>query len=64
MSTTTFMPSTDSGKADLLNHLTTALPPYATLLNISEDELAILNNDTFSFYKLSPQSLISYEEYN
>ena len=49
MSTTTFMPSTDSGKADLLNHLTTALPPYATLLNISEDDLAILNNDTLSF---------------
>ncbi len=49
MSTTTFMPSTDSGKADLLNHLTIALPPYANLLNISGEELAILNDDTISF---------------
>ena len=39
MSTITFMPSTDSGKADLLNHLSTALPQYATLLNMTADDL-------------------------
>jgi len=49
MSTTTFMPTTDSGKADLLNHLTTALPPYANLLNISGEDLNLLNADCTSF---------------
>ncbi len=49
MSTITFMPSTDSGKADLLTHLATALPSYASLLNISGDDLNLLNADNTSF---------------
>ena len=49
MSTITFMPSTDSGKADLLNHLSTALPQYATLLNMTADDLNLLNADSASF---------------
>ena len=49
MSTLTYMPNTDSGKADLLQHLLTALPAYTSTLSISEEDLANLSIDTTNF---------------
>ncbi len=49
MTTTTFMPSSDSGKAELLAHLNTTLPKYAALLDVNDPELGILNDDAIAF---------------
>jgi hypothetical protein len=49
MTTTSFMPNTDSGKADLLDHLAATLPHYLELLNISAEDLAALKADADSF---------------
>ena len=42
MTTTPFMPNTDNGKADLLDHLANTLPSYAGLLSLSAESLAAL----------------------
>jgi len=49
MTTTTFMPVTDGGKANLLDHLSTALLPYSTVLNIAPEDIASLSADAQSF---------------
>ena len=47
--TTSYMPKTDSGKADLLDHLAHTLPLYKTLLEISDQNMAILTTDASDF---------------
>jgi hypothetical protein len=49
MTTTSFMPHTDNGKADLLDHLANTLPAYAGLLSLSAESLAALTADAASF---------------
>ncbi len=44
-----FMPRDDSGKANLLEHLAATLPRYASILNISDADLATLNADSAGF---------------
>jgi hypothetical protein len=46
MTTTSFMPNNDSGKADLLAHLATTLPNYAVLLDVSDEDLSVLKADS------------------
>ena len=47
--TTSYMPKTDSGKADLLDHIAHTLPLYKTLLEISDQNMAILTTDASDF---------------
>jgi hypothetical protein len=55
MTTTSFMPNTDTGKADLLDHLAAKLPHYVEMLDISADDLAALKAYANSFrYALQP----------
>lgn len=49
MPTSSYMPSDDGGKAELLEHLAVILPKYAELLNISADDLNSLKADAVSF---------------
>ena len=49
MANNSFMPSTDSGKADLLDHLASTLPHYATVLEVSNDYIFSLQADALSF---------------
>jgi hypothetical protein len=49
MTTTSFMPNTDGGKADLLDHLAVTLPHYIEQLNINAEELAALKADADAF---------------
>lgn len=49
MATTGYMPTDDSGKADLLDHLATTLPRYAEVLGIAEDVLNSLKADAAAF---------------
>jgi hypothetical protein len=49
MTNNSFMPSTDSGKADLLEHLTSTLPHYAALLEANNDDLVNLHADAVAF---------------
>ena len=56
MATSSYMPNTDSGKADLLDHLAATLPHYAALLEVSAADLASLKADADSFrYTLHTQ---------
>ena len=47
--TTSYMPKTDSGKADLLDHIAHTLPLYKTLLEISDQNMATLTTDASDF---------------
>lgn len=49
MPTTSFMPTDDAGKAELLEHLVVVLPRYAALLNLSDELLDTLKADAASF---------------
>ena len=49
MTTNYFMPTTDNGKADLLDHLAATLPHYAVLLDVSAADLASLGADAPAF---------------
>jgi len=49
MPNTTYMPTDDGGKAELLEHLTATLPKYSQLLEINELDLLTLKNDAISF---------------
>ena len=49
MTTTSYMPVNDSGKADLLEHLSKALLPYSTLLNIAAEDMTSLTADAVCF---------------
>ena len=49
MTTTPYMPNTDNGKADLLDHLANTLPAYAGVLSLSDESLATLSADAASF---------------
>lgn len=49
MATTSYMPTDDSGKADLLDHLAATLPHYAELLEVSADAQAALKADADAF---------------
>ncbi len=49
MTLTTYMPASDSGKADLLDHLTTSLPLYNTQLNIAPEDILSLTADAKCF---------------
>ena len=46
---TTYMPNTDSGKADLLDHLAHTLPLYKALLEINDLTLTTLTTDAGDF---------------
>ena len=56
MTSTYYMPISDSGKADLLNHLAFNLPQYQTLLNLSEEDLNGIMQDSIGF-KFALQSM-------
>ena len=57
MTTTYFMPSTDSGKADLLDHFSGAISRYAPLLDVSAVDMAALKADAEAFrYALRAQT--------
>ena len=49
MTTTPYMPNTDNGKADLLDHLANTLSAYAGVLSLSAESLAALAADAASF---------------
>jgi len=49
MTSNTFMPNTDGGKADLLDHAASTLPHYATLLEVTNEDLASLQADALAF---------------
>ncbi len=49
MTTSYFMPTSDSGKADLLDHLASNLPRYKDLLTLSDDTCAFVLADAKSF---------------
>jgi hypothetical protein len=49
MTTSSYMPGTDNGKADLLDHHANTLPTYASLLMISDEDAAILKTDALAF---------------
>ena len=49
MTTISFMPNTDGGKADLLDHLAATLPHYVELLNINAEDMATLKADADGF---------------
>jgi len=49
MTSTTYMPASDSGKADFLDHLAINLPIYSTQLNIAADDIVTLTADAKSF---------------
>ena len=49
MTSNSYMPSTDSGKADLLDHVATTLPHYVTVLEVTNDDLASLQADALVF---------------
>jgi hypothetical protein len=49
MTTSSYMPGTDNGKADLLDHLADTLPTYASLLMIIAEDVASLKTDALAF---------------
>ena len=49
MTSNTFMPNTDGGKADLLEHVASTLPHYAVLLEVTNEDLASLQADALAF---------------
>jgi hypothetical protein len=49
MTTSSYMPGTDNVKADLLDHLANTLPTYASLLMISDEDVASLKTDALAF---------------
>jgi len=49
MTSNSFMPSTDSGKADLLDHAATTLPHYAAILEVTTEDLTSLQADALAF---------------
>jgi hypothetical protein len=49
MSSNAFMPNTDSGKADLLDHVASTLPHYVALLEVTNEDLASLQADALAF---------------
>ncbi len=49
MTSNTFMPNTDSGKADMLEHAASTLPHYAALLEVTNEDLASLQADALAF---------------
>ncbi len=49
MTTSSYMPGTDNGKADLLDHLANTLSTYASLLMISDEDVASLKTDALAF---------------
>ena len=59
MASNYFMPTTDNGKADLLDHLAISLTRYASQLDISDVDLAGLKADADGFrYILHVQNAI------
>ena len=58
MTTSSYMPGTDNGKADMLDHLANTLPTYASLLMIPNEDLVILKTDALAF----PYSLLTLGE--
>ena len=64
MTTTSYMPYTDNGKADLLDHLANTLPAYAGLLSISAESLAALAADAacFRYTLLATGVMQAYEQ--
>ena len=49
MPANSYMPNTDSGKADLLDHLAATLPRYAAVLDVSDADLTSLKTDADAF---------------
>ena len=62
MSTTYYMPTNDSGKADLLDHLANNLTHYQTALAISADDIASVLADALSF-RYTLQSMFNMQAY-
>ncbi len=48
MANATFMPKTDIGKIELLEHLAATLPKYQSVLEISNEDMGVLKRDTFN----------------
>ena len=54
-----YLPSDDSGKAELLEHLAARLPIHATALELSADDLTQLKADALAFrYTLSATNIV------
>ena len=49
MTSNTYMPNTDVGKADLLEHVASTLPHYAAILEVTNEDLASLQADALAF---------------
>ena len=62
MSTTYYMPTNDSGKADLLDHLANNLTQYQTVLAISAEDIAGVLADALSF-RYTLQSMFDMQAY-
>jgi len=62
MMSNSFMPSTDSGKADLLDHAASILPHYIAILEVSNEDLASLQADAAAF-RYAMKSLANMQAY-
>ena len=49
MTSNSFMPTTDGGKANLLDHAATTLPHYAAILEVTNEDLTSLQADALAF---------------
>ena len=62
MTSNSFMPSTDGGKADLLDHVASTLPHYAALLEVTIEDLASFQADALAF-RYTLKSLVDMQAY-
>jgi len=62
MTNNSFMPSTDGGKADLLDHVASTLPHYAALLEVTIEDLASFQADALAF-RYTLKSLVDMQAY-
>ena len=63
MTTNSFMPNTDGGKADLLDHVASTLPHYAALLAVTNEDLASFQADALAF-RYTLKSLTDMQAYS
>ena len=62
MTSNSFMPTTDGGKADLLDHVASTLPHYAALLEVTIEDLASFQADALAF-RYTLKSLVDMQAY-
>jgi hypothetical protein len=63
MTSNSFMPNTDGGKANLLDHVASNLPHYAALLAVTNDDLASFQADALAF-RYTLKSLTDMQAYS